>query len=220
MNPASNAVPQSGKRGPWSNRRVLLIVGVVVGLIGVLAAVPLVKRLSLDYEFAFPATWSEECLGGGDAVGGLLDWDDPGTPRPDIRDSGATWAEYKCEWEWRPADGTGDGQLLTLTVEVRESRAYEPVDTSVENSLEPIEWGVDYESLDGWEHGICRESIADTASASYECIASESNLRLTISNRDLPGGEGHEDKYFGPGEVSVEDLTVEIGALVREAFRA
>lgn len=219
MNPATSAASRPGKWVPGSNRMMLLIAGLVVGLVGLLGLFPLLKRLSLDYEFAAPEPWSEECLGGEDAVGELLGWEEADAPRPEIRNNAPTWADYKCEWEWRPTAGTNEGQLLTLTIEVREDSPYEPYDPVAENSMEPIEWGIDYESLNGWEHGICRESIAVTPSSSYECIASESNLRLTISNSDLPGGDGYDDKYFGPDEVSVEDLTVEIGELVRSAFR-
>jgi hypothetical protein len=216
MGQAFNAGPRRPKWAPGSNRRMLIVAGIILGFVLFLALLPVVKRLSLDHRFAVPESWSQMCLGGEDTVAELLDWSEADAEAPEITRSEPSYNEYLCEWTWRDAEG--GGQVLTMKIEVDDSRAYGPYDTSIEEGLGGGEWHTDYESLNGWEHGICRQRFSDTLSSTYQCIASSSNLRLTIANRDLSDTD-YEDKYFGPGAVSVEDLTVEIGELVRSTFR-
>jgi hypothetical protein len=176
------------------------------------------NRLSFDYRFEAPESWSEACLGGRSEASALLNWDEVGAAAPEISNTGPSYHRYLCEWEWRP-NGTGnEGQRLTMTIDVRDNHEYGPYDASIAESLGSIDWHTDYESLSEWEHGICRQQFGESATM-YQCIASDSNLQLTLASQDLPGSD-YDDKHFGPGSVSIEDLTVEVGELVRDAFRA
>ncbi len=196
-----------------------MIAAIVVAVLAfAVALMPWLMRLRLEYDPAVPAAWFESCFGGGSTASELLEWEGAGEARPELADQGSS-LRYECEWTWR-AEG-GGGQRLSVTIDVDGDRAYGEFDPSIEEGLGlgSEDWYADAEKLDGWEHGLCRQVDTDLDTSRYECIASESNLRLTIESRDIPGGNGFDDKHFGPGGVSVEDLTVELGALVRSAFR-
>ncbi|MQM28344.1 hypothetical protein [Glycomyces albidus] len=199
---------------------MLLAGGVVVGLTAVLGLIPWLMRFDLDYRFAVPESWSDTCLGDESTAAGLLDWEEPSAEPPEVADR-ESFHRYECVWIWRSASPDGGGQQLTMTIELDDDREFGPFDPSVEESLGlgSEDWYAERESLDGWEHGLCRQVNTDLDTSRYECIASAGNLRLTVESRDIPGGNGFEDEYFGPAGKSVEDLTVEIGELVRSVFR-
>ncbi|MFB9658433.1 hypothetical protein ACFQS3_19535 [Glycomyces mayteni] len=199
-------------------RRKALAVGVVVVLAVVIGLIPWLMRLNLDYRFALPDTWTESCLGSEAVAADLIEWEAAPEAQPEVRTGGSSH-RYQCEWRWRSE--SGGGQLLALTIDVDDDRAYGEHDPSIESSLGlgSEDWSADSDSLDGWEYGLCRQVDTGLGTTLYECIASSSNLRLTLESRDLPGGNGFEDKLFGPGAVSVEELTVELGELVRETFK-
>jgi len=217
MNPPSSPAPPPRKWAPWSTRRKALAIGVVALLAMLIGLIPWLMRLSLDYRFSPPGKWSESCLGSQTVTANLLDWEAAPDTRPEVR-TGESSHRYQCEWRWRSE--SGGGQLLTLTIDVDDDRAYGEHDPSMESSLGlgSEDWSADSDSVDGWEYGLCRQVDTDLGATRYECIASSSNLRLTLESRDLPGGNGFEDERFGPGAVQIEELTVELGELVRETF--
>ncbi|MCC3763583.1 hypothetical protein K3N28_10915 [Glycomyces sp. TRM65418] len=217
MPPASDVSMGPRRWEPGSKRRMLVVGGIVLAFLGLLAAYPLFKQIGLDYRFVAPAAWSEACLGGTETVTGLLDWGEADAPRPDVSRLEPSYDSYLCDWRWR-TDSATDGQSLSIEVSVNDDRSYGPFDPAAEQNLGGDGWRIDYETLNGWEHGICRDRITSSVPASYECVASTSNLRLVIQSRNLDSDSDLDPKYFGPGEVSVEDLTVEVGKLVREVF--
>ncbi|WP_335990022.1 hypothetical protein [Glycomyces sp. MUSA5-2] len=191
---------------------MLIVAAIIIAFIALLASYPLVAWLQIDYRFAAPDAWAESCLGGDDTAAEYLAWDEAGSSRPDISKREPSDHSYTCRWQWQTAESGTGGQELTVEIEVNDDRVYEPRDDPGSS------WSTDYESLNGWEHGTCHKRIGLTVDAEYQCIASEGNLRLTVSSRNLTQDTEDDPKYFGPSDKSVEDLTVELGALVRETF--
>ncbi|MEU6246535.1 hypothetical protein [Glycomyces sp. NPDC047010] len=187
---------------------MLIVAAIIIAFILLLASYPLIKWLQIDYRFAAPDSWAESCLGGGDAADEYLDWGDAGAPAPDVSRLEPSYNSYVCQWRWQEGESK---QELTIEIEVNDDDVYEP--------RPPGDgWSTDYESLNGWEHGTCQKRIGIVTHPEYQCTASDSNLLLTVSNRNLSEGTENEPKYFGPNGKSVEDLTVELGELVRETF--
>ncbi len=211
MNRASDpsSVPQGWE--PGSTRRMLLLAGFIVVCIAMLASYPLIKWLRIDYRFTAPDSWAESCLGGDETAAEYLDWAEADAPQPEVSRFGLSEHTYSCRWKWQTAESGTGGQELTIEIEVDDDRMYEPRNPG-------DGWSTDYESLSGWEHGTCQKRIGLTVDAEYQCIASDSNLRLTVSSRNLTEDTEDDPKYFGPSDKSVEDLTVELGELVRETF--
>jgi hypothetical protein len=198
---------------------MLLVIGVVVAFIGVLASFWIFNLVRTEYAFAAPDSWSEDCLGDKETAAELLDWEEAGRSRPAVSRLEPSYNSYQCEWRWAGDSSLAGGQVLTITIEVNDDREYGPEATESDPDAAVEGWRTDYESLDGWEHGICRDRFLSTADSEYECIASDSNLLVSVANRNLAGASDLDPKYFGPGGVSVEELAVELGALVQPAFR-
>ncbi len=207
----------SAKWKPGSNRRLVLVGAILLVFIGALGSYELYERSRLDYRFAVPESWSATCLGSAETVAELLEWDGTEAGGPEVSRLEPSYNAYLCQWRWWESSAAGaEGQELTIEIEVNDDRPYGPFDRS---NTAADGWRTDYESLSGWEHGTCIDRFLSSADAAYKCIASEGNLRLTVSNRNLSGDSDLDPEVFGPEGRSVKDVTVEIGELVRPVFR-
>jgi hypothetical protein len=206
----------TAKWAPGSNRRLVLVGAIVLVFIGALGSYELFERSRLDYRFAVPESWSTTCLGSADTVAELLEWDGAEAVRPEVSGLEPSYNSYLCQWQWwESSSPEAGGQELTIEIEVNDDRPYGPFDRS---NTAADGWRTDYESLSGWEHGTCIDRFLSSADASYKCIASESNLRITVSSRSLTKDSDLAPEHFGPEGKSVKDLTLEIGNLARSAF--
>jgi len=214
---------------------VLVSIVVVLAVIGLPGLVVYVGQLGPDYRFSVPDKWADTCLGSEADVQRILDWDDADAPEPKLlRDDWNDLSIYRCDWVWHADSGASQGQLLTVTVEVRDWYSFETFEppgsgtirldddplggnTTLEGSSSSG-WDVDRSELDGWEHGLCIESWG-TAMNEYKCVASAENLRLTVEVRPRTFATSVKSKHFGPNDVAPASLTVDIGELVRETFK-
>lgn len=219
---AVEAGREAAKWAPGSRlRTVLFSVGIVVAVIMMPSLVMYLAQLGPDFRFTLQDDWISMCLGDEEAVASLLAWDEAEVAEPEIlRDDLHDASVYTCDWVWHSA--SNQGQLLTISVEVRDWSSFEPYEKPGSGTVDidnwpSSGWSSDYEVLDGWENGICIQHWG-TSSDEYRCVASEENLRLTVKSEPKTYDTPHDSKYFGPGGKSVEDLTVELGELVRETF--
>lgn len=190
---------------------MLIVAAIIIGFIVLQVSFPIYMWLRLEYRFSAPDSWAESCLGGGGTAAEYLDWDEAEDPQPDVSKLEPSYNSYDCRWRWQTVESGSGGQELTIEIDVNDDRVYGPRDPG-------DGWSTDYEVLDGWEYGTCQKRIGMVTSSEYQCVASDSNLRLTVSSRNPSEDTEDDPKYFGPNDKSVEDLTVELGELVRETF--
>ncbi|WP_026923556.1 hypothetical protein [Glycomyces arizonensis] len=192
---------------------MFLVLGYIIVIIGMFVSYELFDHLRIDYRFNAPESWSTTCLGSVDTTAELLGWDGVEADSPGISKVGTT-SEYRCEWKWwGTSESATDSQEITIEIDVRDQQEYGPYEPMFDDGGWP-----DYKALNGWEHGTCLHKQRPGIDNSYRCVASESNLRVTIWSRNSSGDSDRDPKYFGPEEKSVEDMTVELGELVRSVF--
>ncbi|WP_344490358.1 hypothetical protein [Glycomyces endophyticus] len=189
-----------------------LLVLVVAGIGWRVLAAP-----DLRYGFAAPDPWAEECLGGESNIVEVLGWAEAPVSSPGIADFGGAFKEYACDWDWQPDPDEHRGQRLSLRIVV-----FEDTDSSGfdgERSESAVGgWVIESEQVEGFEHGLCRRATSEVESWAFECMASDGNLELKVTSRPLGSEADFDSAAFGPGAVPIEDLTVELGELVRSAF--
>ncbi|WP_335990020.1 hypothetical protein [Glycomyces sp. MUSA5-2] len=220
------AAPAPGAPRGWepgSARRIRLAAGTVALILAGLAVYALL-RPGLGYEFAAPDDWAEHCLGTDDAAVQYLDWADAAPPRPSASTTGSS-STYRCDWYWRPAGTATTDQQLTIAIDVHDTHHYQAEDRSDTRDDSTMDWpqsatrwSADTRELPGWEHGSCWTLTINGTDTMFECVASDSNLRLTVTSTPLDLADPASPKVFGPGAVAVDDLTVELGTLIRTAF--
>jgi hypothetical protein len=220
MNPASE--PALRLRKPKSGSRVAFfaVIGAFLLLVaGAVIALPHLTGPDLKYRFAAPEPWSEACLGGETEAGELLGWKEAGAPRPAIEDYEGSFKSYTCEWAWDPeGDGT-TGQVLRLDITVFDDTEPPGYDHFLEQPQDQRDWLLEAESVEGFEHGLCLDHSL-SAIPYVECMASDSNLEVSVESRPVTSQGGYPSDSFGPGDVPIDELTASIGEKAREAFRA
>ncbi len=218
MNQASEPAVRLRKPKPRARLAFFAVIGALLLLVaGAVIALPHLTGPDLEYRFAVPEPWSEACLGGEAEAGELLGWQEAGAPRPSVEDFEGSFKSYACAWAWDPEGQGVTGQVLTLNVTVFEDT--EPLGYAhfLEQPQDQRDWSVEAESIDGFEHGLCLDHSL-LAAPYVECMASDSNLEVTVENRPATTQGDHPSNGFGPDDVPVDALTAAIGAKVREAF--
>lgn len=219
MNPASEPAATTRRSNPSSFRSFALIAVPVVLVIAVLGlGWGLLTAPDIRYEFTAPEPWGEECLGGDSNAAELLHWSDATAPSPSITDFGSSFKEYTCEWKWQPDTDGSAGQRLYLRIVVFEEEESSGFEHELDQSADGSDWRIEADSITGFEHGLCRSATSNVESWSFECMAADSNLEIFVESRPIGTEEDFSSAAFGPEEVPIEELTVELGELVRETF--
>ncbi|MCD0442439.1 hypothetical protein LO763_02215 [Glycomyces sp. A-F 0318] len=219
MNPASEPGLRLRKPKRGSRLAFFAVAGAFLLLVaGAVVALPHLTGPDLEYRFAAPEPWGEACLGGEAEADELLGWEEAGAPQPAIEDFEDSFSSYTCEWSWDPGGDGVTGQVLRLDVTVFDDTEPLGYDHLLEQPQDQRDWIVGAESLHGFDHGLCLDHASLTVPY-FECMASDSNLELSVESRPATSRGDYSSDAFGPRPVSVEDLTVAVGELVQEAFR-
>ncbi|PRY60971.1 hypothetical protein [Glycomyces artemisiae] len=196
-----------------------MLLAAFLAVVAVLAVtLPYLTGPRVQYQFSAPDPWAETCFGDEGVTQNVMGLDNSSNPAPQVNGSEGSYASYDCEWEWDPAADGLTGQRLLIMIAVFEDSEPKGYDYLFDQTPAQRDWVLEADTLDGFEHGVCIDHSL-LASPYSECLASDSNLKITVQLRPLTAQGEYPSTEFGPEAVPIKNLTVELGALVRETFK-
>lgn len=214
MNPAFNGTQRPAKPFPVVRVAVAVATSVVV-FFAVMITIEVWPE-DFDYEFQVTDEMLETCFAEDARFQGLSEVAEivPDS-KPDVREAGTSIATYSCSWRWTFDENIIASQSLKIDISVNSEEAQGGFSAILDAHQNDSDWAVLAENIEGFDEGFCQLNSTGEQLEQLECRGASDNLEVRVTNTS----PNRSASTFGPQDLDIEQLTADIGAYAREAFR-